>query len=70
MQPKNFGHQKELMPQSDSDDGPRKTPETDPTNPLHQEALGILAPAEHAAERNVKEPGLDKKDRDRREPTL
>jgi len=65
----------ERMTQAESkrlapDDGPRKTPETDPTNPYHQEALGIFVPAAQTAERKINQPGLQKKDRDSPEPNV
>jgi len=48
---------------------PRSSPQTDPTNPLHQEATGKWVAAENTSERHVNEPGMTDKDRDQRAPT-
>ena len=50
------------------DTEPRPAPETDPTNPLHQEAVGIFAAAERRNEDRVAEPGLTDEDRVHRSP--
>jgi hypothetical protein len=45
------------------DDGPRKAPETDPTNPCRQESAGVWTRAEEENERRLAEPGLTDRDR-------
>ena len=49
-----------------TDSEPRPSPETDPTNPFHQEAVGVFVPNERANERRVDEVGLTDEDRDER----
>lgn len=48
--------------------GTRSSPQTDPTNPYHQEASGEWAGAEQASERRQDEPGRTDEDRDERAP--
>jgi hypothetical protein len=55
------------QPQQLADDRPRRAPETDPTNPYHEEAAGIFLPGDRAVGRSPDEPGLTDEDRDRRE---
>jgi hypothetical protein len=50
------------------DTEPRPAPQTDPTNPQHQEAVGIFAAAEQRNEDRVAEPGLTEEDRVHRSP--
>jgi hypothetical protein len=45
-----------------------ESPQTDPTNPWHQEAVSIFVAHEHASALKVDEPGLTNKDREEREP--
>jgi hypothetical protein len=47
---------------------PRPSPQTDPTNPYHQESVGEWVAAELATERKQDEPGLTDQDREEREP--
>ena len=49
-----------------TDGEPRPSPETDPTNPFHQEAAGVWLHNERANERRVDEVGLTDDDRDER----
>jgi len=42
---------------------PRPSPQTDPTNPFHQEAVGAWTANEQQAERHNDEPGLTDCDR-------
>jgi len=54
------------QPDRKSDAAPRSSPQTDPTNPTHQEAAGEWTAAERASERRKDEPGLTEGDRDER----
>jgi hypothetical protein len=47
---------------------PDESPQTDPTNPWHQEAAGIFVLQEHTSDRKINEPGLTERDREDREP--
>jgi len=47
---------------------PRRSPGTDPTNPYHQEAVGVWLQAERQTERHNDEPGLTDRDRAERDP--
>jgi hypothetical protein len=49
-----------------AESAPRPSPQTDPTNPHHQEAAGVFVPNEQANERRLDEPGLTDRDRDER----
>ena len=50
-------------------DDPRLAPSTDPTNPYHQEAVGVNVAGQRCNERKVDEPGLTEEDRALRGPT-
>ena len=50
----------------ESDTGPMTSPQTDPTNPYHEEAAGVWARAEVVSVWKVDEPGLTDLDRARR----
>jgi hypothetical protein len=50
------------------DSGPSSAPQTDPTNPYHEEASGIWTRAEEVSVWKVDEPGLT--DRDRKERSV
>ncbi len=47
---------------------PRPSPQTDPTNPWHQESVSEWVASERATERKQDEPGLTDRDREEREP--
>jgi hypothetical protein len=51
-----------------NDTGPRSAPQTDPTNPYHEESVGNWTRAEEVSVWKVDEPGLV--DRDRQERSL
>lgn len=44
--------------------GPRASPESDPTNPYRQEAVGEWVNAERASERRTDQPGLGDRERE------
>jgi hypothetical protein len=50
------------------DTGPLSSPQTDPTNPYHEEAAGVWTRAEEVSVWKVDEPGLT--DRDRKERSV
>lgn len=54
------------QPDDREQDGPRSSPQTDPTNPWHQEAVGEWVPNEKASDSVKGEPGLTEQDRDER----
>jgi len=56
------------MPEHPQETTERPSPDTDPTNPFHQEASGEWVPAEQAAERHSDEVGLTERDRQERDP--
>jgi hypothetical protein len=49
--------------------GPHAAPQTDPTNPFHQEAVGEWTRAEEENERRHGEPGLTLRDHEERNQT-
>jgi hypothetical protein len=49
-----------------TDDRPRPSPTTDPTNPHRDETVGEFVAAARANERRVAEPGLTDRDREER----
>ncbi len=51
-----------------NDTGPKTAPQTDPTNPYHEEAVGEWARAEEVSVWKVDEPGLTDRDRQERGP--
>jgi hypothetical protein len=56
-------------PQGQPSGGAWLAPGTDPTNPYHQEAVGVNSVGQRTSERRVDEVGLTDEDRARREPT-
>jgi hypothetical protein len=54
-------------PSNPPDERPKSSPDTDPTNPFHQEAVGEWVAAEHASERKIDEPGLTREEVGRRD---
>jgi hypothetical protein len=49
-----------------TDTAPKSSPQTDPTNPFHQEAVGAWARSEVVSVWKVDEPGLTDRDRQER----
>ncbi len=54
---------------SRQESGPHAAPQTDPTNPYHQEAVGVWTRAEEENERRSGEPGLTPQDHEERNQT-
>jgi hypothetical protein len=55
-----------LVPAGAAVRGAWSSPQTDPTNPYHQEAAGVWVANERAADWRVTEPGLTEAERSRR----
>ena len=61
-----MAEQQPVRSRHDEDRGPTSAPQTDPTNPYHQEAVGVWTRSEVVSVWKVDEPGLTDHDREER----